>query len=207
MVTKIVVDRREPDSIVRSLKNLGCQVYKTQLKLGDYVTKQCIIERKTVQDFEQSIIDGRLFTQVEELAKCQRYPFIIVTGKLNLRRLTIDTFYGAIASVYVRYGIPILYVETDVKLSYLVAKVLTKMEKAYVMRRRPTKTVTSKEEKIAKFLQVSLDTVKRLFKKYGSLRRIAQLSEDELREVKGIGAVKARYIYRLFNATEEVDET
>src|SRR5690606_7701164 len=60
----ILVDHREPQSIVdllRSCPNVRVEV--TSLPVGDFVIGPIIVERKTVSDFEQSVMNGRLFDE------------------------------------------------------------------------------------------------------------------------------------------------
>src|SRR3990167_10158373 len=75
---KIIVDYREKNSLVASyLINLGFDVEFKELKIGDYVVKDTIIERKTISDFISSMINGRLLKQLEELKQFENKLLII----------------------------------------------------------------------------------------------------------------------------------
>ena len=64
----IIIDYREKNSLVAShLLKLGFEVEFKELKIGDYIVKNVIIERKTVSDFISSMINHRLLNQIEEL--------------------------------------------------------------------------------------------------------------------------------------------
>jgi len=67
----IIMDYREfnPD-ILNILLDYGISITVKNLKVGDFIINDKIaIERKTTQDFAQSIIDGRLFRQAENMKK------------------------------------------------------------------------------------------------------------------------------------------
>jgi len=67
----IIMDYREfnPD-ILNILLDYGISITVKNLKVGDFIINDEIaIERKTTQDFAQSIIDGRLFRQAENMKK------------------------------------------------------------------------------------------------------------------------------------------
>ena len=76
----IAVDHREnADELVAELRRAGCSVVFEQLRFGDYrIQPDTIVERKTVDDFCLSIIDGRLFRQAYLLAAHVHRPIILV---------------------------------------------------------------------------------------------------------------------------------
>lgn len=77
---KIIVDYREKNSLVASeLFHLGFEIEFKELKVGDYLIKNIAIERKTISDFINSMINKRLINQIENL---QQYPdkLLIIEG-------------------------------------------------------------------------------------------------------------------------------
>ena len=65
---KIIVDNRERNSLVPSeLVNMGFQIEFTQLNVADYIINNVAIERKTVSDLKSSIINKRIFSQMQEI--------------------------------------------------------------------------------------------------------------------------------------------
>ena len=46
-------------------------------KIGDYIVKDTVVERKTVQDFISSMINHRLINQIEELKQYENKLLII----------------------------------------------------------------------------------------------------------------------------------
>ena len=61
---KIIADHREKNSLVISeLISLGCEVEIKHLKVADFLIKGIAIERKTVSDFINSMINKRMVRQ------------------------------------------------------------------------------------------------------------------------------------------------
>jgi len=75
----VLVDTREH---AEEVKESGCGVVKTKLEVGDYVAGRFVFKRKSVQDFINSIIDGRLFDQATRLRETKLRPVIVVEGDL-----------------------------------------------------------------------------------------------------------------------------
>lgn len=90
------------------------------LEIGDIVDGQLCIERKSIGDFLASIIDRRLFNQALNM-KQFKFPIIIVEGDYrNIsehiyfadKKISMEQVRGAIASIFIKYGIPILFCST-----------------------------------------------------------------------------------------------
>ena len=75
---KIIIDYREKNSLVASyLIKENFNIEFKELKIGDYIVKDTIIERKTIPDFISSIINGRLLKQLEDLKQYENKLLII----------------------------------------------------------------------------------------------------------------------------------
>ena len=74
----IVVDHREKNSfVVSELLNRPVQLEFQQLPIADYLINGIAIERKTVSDFLNSMINARLLRQIEELKQYENKLLII----------------------------------------------------------------------------------------------------------------------------------
>ena len=113
---KIIVDYREKNSLVASyLINLGFDVEFKELKIGDYVVKDTIIERKTISDFISSMINGRLLKQLEELKQFEN-KLLIIEG-ISKQEIYTDensgvnanAIRGFLLSILLKHKIPIIF--------------------------------------------------------------------------------------------------
>ncbi len=79
MKLQIAVDTREPSQIISELENLGLEVKVQSLDVGDFSLGSGIfVERKTGQDFVNSLADGRLFEQLQRLGESSPLPILIL---------------------------------------------------------------------------------------------------------------------------------
>ncbi len=109
---RIVADYREKGSPV--LKNLLEEHIELQLKhleVGDFIlSKECAVEFKNISDFVDSIVDGRLLSQIRSLIQYPK-PILILEGDeedLYHRRVHREAIQGMIATITTSYRIPII---------------------------------------------------------------------------------------------------
>src|SRR3989344_6608807 len=98
----IYADKREASSRILEILRHRCDLREKQLQVGDYLlSKNVCAERKTSNDFISSIIDGRLFRQLQELKNNFRLPLLILEGNplVNERKIHPNAIRGALASV------------------------------------------------------------------------------------------------------------
>ncbi|AAB91244.1 MULTISPECIES: ERCC4 domain-containing protein [Archaeoglobus] len=206
----IFVDSREPERIVEKLKSLGLDVYVKRLEVGDYLIKHSIyevpVERKDVNDFISSIIDGRLFRQCHLLSS--RYPLSIlaVIGDIDEaveeRGISRSAVIGAMVSMAIKNAqgqvVPLVFKNEDdfclalksidSRVSQGDLKILPRLK-------------SHENPKIAMLTAIpgiGEKKAEKLLDYFGSIQRIANASIAELKRVDGIGEKKAREIYRFF---------
>ena len=67
---RIAIDHREDGQFDDMFKAWGAEVDRRQLDVGDFLcSSRVVVERKSRSDFESSVIDGRLFSQLPNLVK------------------------------------------------------------------------------------------------------------------------------------------
>ncbi|NJE47785.1 DEAD/DEAH box helicase [Thermococcus sp. GR7] len=205
----VYVDSRELRSgVPKHLRELGAEVEVKTLDVADYVVSEEVgIERKSANDFIQSIIDGRLFDQVERLKKAYEKPVIIIEGQLyGIRNVHPNAIRGAIAAVTLDWGVPILFSsgpEETAQFIYLMAKREQEERKKEVRLRSEKKALTLAERQrliVEGLPNVSATLAKRLLKHFGNVERVFTATEEELQEVEGIGPKKAREIRKVITA-------
>ncbi|MDH5807138.1 MAG: ERCC4 domain-containing protein [Candidatus Methanomethylicaceae archaeon] len=199
----IIVDYREQNSIVvKELINLGAKIEYANLPVGDYlISEEIIIERKTFNDFINSIIDKRLFEQAKLLSQYYNKPIIIIEGRNQIfRNISEEAIRGAMISIIIDFNLPILWSRDSLETAKFIIT-LAKREKKDDLRtiflkdRRRARTPDEEREYIVASLpMVELATAKRLLSYFGSVEKVFTASESELMKVKGIGPKKAKRI-------------
>ncbi|AHF80475.1 DEAD/DEAH box helicase [Thermococcus paralvinellae] len=211
----IYVDSRELKSQVpKYLKELGAHIEVKTLDVGDYIVSEDVaVERKSANDFIQSIIDGRLFDQVKRLTEAYARPVIIIEGQLyGIRNVHPNAIRGALAAVTIDWGVPVLFsadAKETAQFIYLIAKREQEERKKEVAVRSEKKALTlaDRQRLIVEGLPyISATLAKRLLRHFGNVERVFTAKESELMEVEGIGEKIAREIRKVITAPYVEDE-
>ena len=115
---KVVVDSREAaaaKNIVAELKGRGIEVEVSKLEAGDYLIEGAeafLVERATLPDFARKIVDARLWSQLEAMARAENVRPLLVVERGRLRSaVSLESIYGAMASAAVGWGVPVICTE------------------------------------------------------------------------------------------------
>ncbi|MBI4015543.1 MAG: hypothetical protein HY362_02405 [Candidatus Aenigmarchaeota archaeon] len=198
----IFVDSREFYSpVVEALGKFDCIVKSKRLEVADYLCSERVgIERKAAQDFLNSITDQRLFQQAEALKESFEKPILLIEGNDLYGRLNPNSVRGALASIAIDYGIPIMWSANPQESAALINWIarreqLTERRELAVRGEKKAETVKDVQEFIVAGLPgVSNVKARALLKKFGSPAGIFAASEQELKEAEGIGEKLAQKI-------------
>ena len=187
----IIVDTREKQSLISAnLIEKKANIEYEQLEIGDYLIKDTIIERKTFSDFIGSIIDKRLFTQLEEMKKYSKY-FLIIEGfyydydKFNVHENAVR---GMLLSIAIDYQIPVVYTKDEEDTANFLILTAKKYEKPKQgMSIRQSKTLKTLEEQkqfiLEGFPGIGPAAAINLLDKFPTLQRIFNSTQEELKEI------------------------
>ncbi len=214
---KIICDMRECASAVNlELERLSSLEYQVEVKLeqlsvGDYIlSDDVVIERKTIADLEISIIDGRIFSQLQNLLQVKK-PGLIVEG--NFEKLFSDSsriqkkaIIGLITSIGLDYKIPIFYTRNQKETAdflYSIAKreqIGNGSNGDLKLRFEKTRMSFSQRQLfiMESFPDIGPTVAKSILKEFKTLKNIANASITELQKVPKLGPKKADKIKYLF---------
>src|SRR5262249_6579141 len=106
----IAVDHREDELFDHIFKKMGADVERRSLNVGDFLCSARLpVERKTRADFEQSVIDGRLFSQLPNLVANYERVVVIVEGLVDDERLNRSSLLGAYATLIADFGASLIF--------------------------------------------------------------------------------------------------
>jgi Fanconi anemia group M protein len=207
---KIIVDHRESRSpVMRFLSQKDIIVEPQQLDVGDYIISSRIgVERKTVDDFLSSLIEGKLFVQMKNLRTTYSRPLLLVEGDglLTKRNISHNAIFGSFVSIIVDFGIPIITTHTPQEtadfLAVMAHREQKEGDKAIAIRGEKTaKTISEHQQFLVEGLpNISAVLAQRLLQHFGSIRSLANASEDDLCQIQGIGKNIAADILKILNA-------
>ncbi len=209
----IIADYREKGSpVIKNLIDSGTKMQLEKLEIADYILSQRVgVEYKTAPDFVDSIVDGRLLSQVKDLKNSYPRPLIIVEGNqdlYSLRNVHPNAIKGMLATITVSFGIPVLYTRTSQETADLLF-IVAKREQAESNEftpsadRKPLTTKEQQEHLVSSLPGVGGLLAKDLLTYFSTIRNIANASEDELKKVNKVGPVIAKKISDLFNEPYE----
>ena len=210
---RVIVDQRERNfDLINGLEVNGVSVEVDTVPVGDYVVSDRVcVERKTVSDFESSIINGRLFDQLERLRETYKLPVLILEGDQDTFRLKHNVITGTIVSIYIDYGIPVLYSTGPENTAEIIASIAKREQKGG--KREPSLKGGARAytwEQFQEFVVGNLPGVgpklaKSLLKHFKSIKRISNASIEDLMEVEKIGEKKAESIHEVINRLYKSD--
>ncbi|MCD6575935.1 MAG: hypothetical protein J7K73_02125 [Nanoarchaeota archaeon] len=200
---KIIVDTRELRSnVVKKLYELGAKIESSQLQVGDFILSDRVcVERKTVKDFLQSIIDKRLFNQISNLSENFEKPIIIVEGIEDIyteRMIHPNAIRGAIASLAIDFRIPIIQTTGEEETALFLFMIASREQldkKISISLRGEKKPLSDKllqEYIVSSFPGIGREIAQNLLKHFKSIKNIVNADVKELKQVEKIGDKKAK---------------
>jgi len=214
---KIICDMREcVSSVNQELERLSSLEYQVEVKLeqlsvGDYIlSDDVVIERKTIADLETSIIDGRIFSQLQNLLQVKK-PGLIIEG--NFEKLFSDSsriqkkaIIGLITSIGLDYKIPIFFTKNQKETAeflYSIAKreqIGNGSNGDIKLRFEKTRMNFSQRQLfiMESFPDIGPTVAKSILKEFQTLKNVANASILELQKVPKLGPKKADKIKYLF---------
>ena len=207
----VFVDHRENNMVPAYMKELGAEVVLKQLMVADFICSDRVaVEKKTCSDFLQSIINQRIFKQMEEISSSFERPLLLLEGNPDMlfveRQIHPNTVRGVISSIAIDYKVPIIWTSNSretANMVYWIAKREQDDEKRGIQIRAKQRVETLEDQQ--EFILAGLPSVsnvlsKRLLEHFGSVKKTFNAKQEKLMKVDGIGEEKAKKIWELINA-------
>ena len=206
---EIYVDMREQRSGVlaalAAMEHIHVQV--GALPCGDYVlSPEVVVERKSATDFIVSIMEGRIFQQIEKMKLDYQRPIVLIEGDVFSTRSAIDNkaIAGAISYINAIANVGVLMVLDAAETPLLLATMARHLQEGlgYEINLHPKKPKPNKEA--AQYLIGSLPGIgpsnaRKLYEHFGTAAKVFAASPSQLAQVKGIGAKTAERIHELIH--------
>ena len=198
----IIADFREkPSGIPDLLIQSGAAVNFIQLKVGDYVINdEIVVERKSAEDFIQSLVSGRLFIQCANLSRTCLRPLLLLEGNPYQTAHKIDrqAIKGALLSIVTAWQVPVIYSKNHEDSAAMIL-MLTKqtLQQSHLVKFSSYKPKRIKNHRL-RFLQglpkTGAVTASRLLEHFGSIEAVVNADIKALQGINGIGKVVAEKI-------------
>ena len=196
--SKIIIDIHEKDSLIPSfLSESKLETEIQSLKIGDYIIRDIVIERKTISDFISSMISKRLIQQLLELKKYKR-RFLVLEGEINEKGFNPRAIRGMILSIELDLGIPIIFTknsEETAKFFEVLAKKQEKISDFTLHSKKPQSKKEIMNYVIESFPNIGPKTAKLLLKKLKTIKNIINTPIEEIEKIIG----KKSEIFKIVN--------
>ncbi len=201
----IYVDTREEPALIEEIKKRGCIPKMVMLDIGDYiVSDRAMVERKTRTDFENSIIDGRLFDQALRVTQVYERVVYVIEGPSFSDRINRNALMAAVSSLILNFNISMFFTR-DISASAELICALAKKEQLEssrtVLIKKPIKTNDPNMQVLYSASSIPFIGEKiamKLLERFGTLQRLFAATEQELMEVEGVGKKRAREMAKFF---------
>jgi ERCC4-type nuclease len=204
-IEKIIIDYREKNSLIAShLMKLGLKIEFEELKIGDYIIKDIIIERKTVSDFISSMINKRLLKQIEELKQYSNKLLIVegisekelYSSSEEKEGVNPNAIRGFLLSILIKHKIPVLFTKNSEDTAKFMNILFRKKGKEINLNAK--KKILNRKEQlqfiIESFPGIGPKKSKKLLEKFGSIQNIVLAPTEELKKILGEKAKQIRRI-------------
>jgi ERCC4-type nuclease len=196
-ISVIADDREAKNNVIKFLSDMkNVSVVVKRLSVGDYIVdNQLVFERKTLKDFAQSIVDGRLFRQAIRLAN-SKYKCVIIlegTGKeLSDCGVSREAMQGALITISLILGVPVLRSKDPIESAHLIIYAARQIKSAArgVFQRGGYRPKGRRKQQLF-ILQglpgIGSERAIRLLDAFGSVEAVITATSEELQSVEGIG--------------------
>jgi len=178
------------------------------------LSKRLAVERRTGSGLVRGIMDKTLFTSAIYLREHFRLPILVVEGQVSYEYTAFDpqAIRGALSAMMLQYGLSVLSTGSDVETAALIA-MMARQEQIGIpdislIPKRKAADLPDMQRRIVEMLPgCGMVLAREMLQYFGSVRRIADATAEELRELRGVGAKKAGQIHRVLNAEYEAVDT
>jgi len=204
MAIHIRIDDRERNLCLMEALSIHPDIVAERVRLlyGDFVVQQQVtVERKTVNDFALSLLQGRLFDQARRLREHGGFRYLVLEGSMDNLKSGVrpEALRGAMIALTLKFGIPILHTgneqETVQTLVY-IGKQLASLNQGVVSMpyRKGSRKRTVQRRLLQQIPHIGSVRADRLIEQFGSVRAVFNASQEKLSEIEGIGKHAAQNI-------------
>ena len=210
---EIIADYREK-RIILELSKKEIDVKSKSLISADFIInsktkngKEVLvgIERKTLTDFLNSIIDKRIITQLISLKENFDIPLLVIEGEQNIykiRNFHPNSIRGMLSAIAIDLQIPTLYTKNEKDTASYIETIAKRIESkrkdiSLLKKRKPLELTEMQEYIIESFPGIGPTIAKNLLKKFKTVKKIVNAEEKELLEVEKLGKKKVKEIKRV----------
>lgn len=190
------------------------------LDVGDYLTGDYAVERKSVRDFIGSLFDGRVFDQAYRLGKSYENVLLIVEGDINEKVGKLKNprwFWGGVASALLDYDMKCFFTPDTKQTAQLIQTLGQRAEKERRKGERSAPPLIVRKPRSGELDRVQVSIVsslpgvgpklaEKLLVHFGTVRRVFEASTTEMAVGAGLGRSRALGVRKMLDADYKANE-
>lgn len=207
----IYVDEREKNSRVPTiLGSKGVTIIFKTLEVGDYVIPNYVgIERKNANDYINSLIDGRLFNQLNRLKEGYEKSILIIEGDIykamKNRNIHRNAIIGSYISTILDVNVYILNTRNEEETAEVIKRIALHKPKpirpSTIVRKPKLSAVVEWQMYILQcFPHIGPKFAQKILETFGSIHNFCNASLHELLHIEGLGEKRAGELYQIIHA-------
>jgi ERCC4-type nuclease len=222
---KLIIDSRENSvfykAVITECIKLNIMTEQQWLEIGDYVFQDVCFEAKSSIDFLQSVINKRLWNQLDNMDRHYEHNILIIHGSLHEalsygkytgvhmpEQMIRNKFFGALGKITLDTDCKIFWAEGPVKAARMLTTIckMRPLDRA-VIKPSLLKRITTEDLRLnmlGSIKGVSEMKAQQLLDDFGSIMEIGEATVDELITLDGIGKVTAQRIIDVLNSEDKV---
>ena len=227
---KLNIDSREKsplaELVIKEATKMNIPCEKKWLEIGDYTYHDVCFEAKSSFDFIMSIMNKRLWNQIDNMDRAFNNNVVIIYGevgdaiskwidnakftshRLNQYRLVHNKFYGAIGKIILDTDCNIIWVpriDNAAKIICVVCKMQPHEREIYTPRliKKKISTTDLRIDILTTIKGLSEKKAILLIEKFGSIMEIGEANLKDLQQIKGIGKTLADRINKVLNSEQK----
>ena len=229
-MNKLQIDSREKsplaELVIKEAKKLNIPYEKVWLEIGDYTYADVCFEAKSAIDFLMSIMNKRIWNQIDNMDRAFDNNLVIIYGKaedaitqwldnakikgnrMNNYRMVHNKFYGALGKIILDTDCNVVWVpfiDNAAKIITVVCKMQPHDREVYTPRliKQKIRTTDLRIDVLTTIKGLSEKKAKTLIEKHGSIMEVGEASLKELQEIEGIGPTLASRINEVLNSEQK----
>lgn len=183
----IYIDSAEPKKTADWFReNTDFKVIKKTLPVGDILSENICIERKTTTDLAGSIKE-RIWRQAANMQQ-YKHKYLLISGDFE-KISNPKSVLGSIASLSVRYGLQICWIPNDTDLFYLASRLIVKHADGKEMQTEFHKKVRKSTDGLSVLMGlpgISEKKARQLLDSYGSAHTVIDIFVRDPGSIAGL---------------------
>tara|TARA_R110000822_G_C15336689_1_gene495416 strand:- start:2926 stop:3621 length:696 start_codon:yes stop_codon:yes gene_type:complete len=228
----LTIDSREREGsklvalVIKRAEALGIPNEKKWIEVGDYVFDDVCFEAKSCVDFIQSVLNKRIWTQIDNMDRNYKHNIVVIYGDLkssvesiveNSRSATHIVFNEHTLSRKFLGAIGRITLDTDTKAFWVPSEKEAAMIITTICKMKPIERPSLNPQLIKRIATddmrvdvltsikgISVKKARALLKTFGSVIEISYAKVSDIKKVEGIGATLAIRILEVLNTEDKV---